>query len=71
MPSNWIMLSWPLRRDGWRRIVATLAVARFRRGRYAVELAALGRRLTLCTAEAPGEVAAAWYDEAVVVEFEG
>ena len=34
-------------------------------------LAALGRRLTLRTAEAPGEVAAVWYDPAAVVEFEG
>ena len=71
MSLNWIMLSWPLRCDGWRRIDAKLAEARFRRGRYAVELEALGRRLTLRTAEAPGEVAAVWYDAAAAVEFEG
>jgi len=58
-------------RHGWRRIDAKLAEARFRRGRYAVELEALGRRLTLRTAEAPGEVAAVWYDAAAAVEFEG
>ena len=58
-------------RHGWQRIDAKLAEARFRRGRYAVELTALGQRLALRTAEAPGEVTAVWYDAAAVVEFEG